>query len=136
MTLAQQMVPYLNFANVRGQPWVTCLQHLASCDLLFDQDPPFPETYGGISVEASIFKLPIISRIAPEAIEFWKRETSLDSPIIQWKDDDDLLKKVYLLATNHEARREHGQTTHDFMKAIHDEKPVVDRFFKIVDDLA
>ncbi len=133
VTRAQQMVPNLIFSTVRGQPWINCLKALASSDLLFDQDPPFPETYGGISVEASCFKLPVVSRVNQYAIDFWKKETGLDSPIIQWSSDDDLLKKCYELATDHGLREQFGQETYTFMKALHDEKPVVDRFLKIVD---
>jgi len=136
MTRAQQLVPNLIYSSVRGQPWINCLKSLAVSDLLFDQDPPFPETYGAISVEASIFKLPVISRVDPFAVDFWKREVGLDSPIIQWIDDEDLFKKVYRLATDAELRRTFGESTYKFMRAIHDEKPVVERFFKMVDEMS
>ncbi len=133
MTRAQQLLPNLNFKQIRGQPWVTCLQAMAESDLLFDQDPPFPETYGGISVEAAAFHLPIVSRIDPYAMEFWKRETGLECPVIQWTDDDDLFKKVYLLAKDKRLRMEFGERCHRFFRAIHDEKPVVERFMKYVE---
>jgi hypothetical protein len=135
MTRAQQLVGNLVFSMVRGQPWINCLKSLACSDLLFDQDPPFPETYGGISVEASIFKLPVISRISPFAIDFWKRETGLTSPIIQWTDDEDLFKKVYKLATEPELRAQFGESTYQFMKALHDEKPVVDRLLRFIEEM-
>jgi len=136
MTRAQQLVPNLIFSMVRGQPWINCLKSMAVADLLFDQDPPFPETYGGISVEASIFKMPIISRVSQYAVDFWKRETGLDSPIIQWSDDEDLFKKVYRLATDQVLRKRFGVSTYKFMRAIHDEKPVVNRFLQIVDEMS
>jgi glycosyltransferase involved in cell wall biosynthesis len=108
---------------------------MSSSHLLYDQDPPFPETYGGISVEASIFKLPIISRISPYAQEFWKRETGLDCPVIQWSSDDDLFRKVYMLAKDAKLRREFGEKCYSFMRAIHDEKPVAERFMKFVEEM-
>lgn len=135
MTRAQQLVPNLIFTMVRGQPWINCLKSMAVSDLLFDQDPPFPETYGGISVEASIFKLPVISRVSQYAVDFWKRETGLDSPIIQWTDDEDLFTKVYKLATDKALREKFGESTYKFMRALHDEKPVVNRFLKMIEDM-
>jgi len=136
MTRAQQLNRHLEFKLIRGQPWVTCLQAMADSDLLFDQDPPFPETYGGISVEASCFKLPIISRISKFAVDFWKHETGLDCPVIQWVDDDDLFKKVYLLAKDKNLRREFGERCYRFMRAIHDEKPVAHRFMKFIEEMS
>ena len=135
MTRAQQLNKKLIFSMIRGQPWINCLKSMAVSDLLFDQNPPFPETYGGIAVEASIFKLPIISRISQYAMEFWKKETGLDCPVIQWKDDDELFKKVYYLSKDRELREKLGDECHRFMKTLHDEKPVVDRFFKLIEDM-
>lgn len=135
VTKAMQMVPTMTFSSVRGQPWVSCLKALASADVLLDQDPPFPEAYGAISVEASIFKMPVVTRIDPDAATKLKELTGWDHPFIQWKDDDDLLEKIYKLGTDPKLRRYLGQKAYDFAKAIHDEKPVVDRFMKIVDEI-
>jgi hypothetical protein len=135
MTQCMQMVPNLTFAHVRGQPWVSCLQSIARSDLVFDQDPPFPEAYGVISVEASIFKLPVITRVAPDCIKYWQQNEGLNSPFVQWRNDADLLEKVYHLATNEKLRETFGEANYKFCKALHDEKPVVDRFLKIVEGI-
>lgn len=135
VTRTQQMNKHLNFKLIRGQPWVTCLQAMSESHLMFDQDPPFPETYGGISVEASCFKMPIISRISPFAQAFWKKETGLECPVIQWTDDDDLFRKVYMLAKDAKLRAEFGEKTYSFMRAIHDEVPVAKRFMKFVEEM-
>jgi len=136
MTQTMQMVPTLTFSTVRGQPWVSCLRAIGQSDLLMDQDPPFPESYGAISVEASIFHIPVVSRIAPPCIDFWREREGLSSPIIQWKNDDDLRDKLYHLATNDKLRHTFGEATYNFMKQLHDEQSVVDRFFKILDGIS
>jgi hypothetical protein len=136
MTQCMQMVPNLTFSSVRGQPWANCLRAIAASNLVFDQDPPFPEAYGAITVEASIFKLPVISRMAPDCIEWYKQNEGLQSPIIQWRNDADLLEKMYHLATNEELRDTFGEATYNFCKALHDEQPVVERFLKIVEGIS
>lgn len=135
MTHCMQLVPDLTFNMVRGQAWVSCLRNIAASDLLFDQDPPFPEAYGAITVEASIFHLPVVSRVAPACIEWYKEHEHLDSPIIQWKNDEDLIEKLYHLATRPELRQTFGDAQYKFCQALHDEQPVVDRFMKIVDGI-
>lgn len=135
VTKAMQLVPNLTFSTVRGQPWVTTLRSLAVSDVLMDQDPPFPEAYGAISVEASIFRNVIVSRIHPECVRWLTEVMGTPPPIIGWKDDDDLMAKLYKLATDEELRKTFGNLAYEWMRKLHDEQPVVDRFMKIVDEI-
>lgn len=135
VTKAMQIVPTLTSSTIRGQPWANCLRAIATSDVLFDQNPPFPAGYGAISIEAAIFKLPVISRVNPDCIKWLMETQGLKVPIIGWKDDDDLLKKVWHLATQPELRKTYGDAMYKFCKQLHDEKPVVDRLLKIFEEM-
>ncbi len=133
VTHAQQACKDLVFTTVRQQTWIATLGILARSDVLLDQAPPFPTAYGALSVEAAIFHLPSFSQVAPECREFIQRYTGLKTPYIIFSDEDDLLKKVLTIATDENLRREFGQMNYEYCKQLHDEKPVVDRFFNIVE---
>jgi hypothetical protein len=133
ITRAQQAVPNLVFTTVRQQTWHATLGIIAKSDVLLDQAPPFPTAYGALSVEAGIFRLPSFSQVAPECRDFIKRHTGLNTPQIAFNDDEDLFKKVTAIATDAELRHEWGNRNYEYCKQLHDEKPVVDRFLKIVE---
>lgn len=135
VTRAMQLLPQLAFTTIRRQTWYYTLRTLASCDVLLDQDPPWPTGYGALAVEAACFKLPIVTRLSYEAIEHLKELTGLKSPFITWVDDEDLLGRLVHLAEHSETRRMLGLEAYKFCKAIHDEKPVVERFFKIIEEM-
>lgn len=134
-TRAMQMDKNIRFTTIRQQPWASCLYMLAHSQVLYDQAPPFPTAYGAISVEASIFKLPVFSQVDPRAREWLKKKTGLDTPFIVFTDEEDLLKKTYSLATQPELRKVFGNACYKYCKALHDERPVVERFFKIVEGM-
>ena len=135
ITRAMQILPDVSFLTIRNQPWYSCLNAIARSDVLFDQDPPFPVGYGGITIEASIFRLPVVTKIDPRCVAWLKRETGLDPPFVKFDGEEDLLEKVCQLAVNPKLRRLLGDLTYRFCKQLHDEKPVVERFFKIVDEM-
>jgi len=132
-TRAQQRCPSMTFTTVRQLPWVSTLNVLAHSDVLYDQAPPFPTAYGALSVEAAIFRLPSFSQVAPECRAFIKRHTGLDTPYITFSDDEDLFRKTVALATDVKIRRMFGDMNYAYCKQLHDEKPVVDRFMRIVE---
>jgi len=134
-TQAQQVVAQMVFTTVKQQPWVTTLGILAGSDVLFDQAPPFPTAYGALSVEAAVFKLPSFSQVAPECRQFIRRETGLDTPFIVFTDEEDLLDKTVLMARDAGLRRRFGLLNYKYCHALHDEKPVVDRFLRIVEEM-
>lgn len=133
MTRVQQICGHTAFQTVHKQPWATTLGILSRSDVLFDQAPPFPTAYGALSVEAGIFHLPSFSQVAPECREFIKRHTGLDTPHIVFEDEEDLFKKVVLLANDPKLRQVLGDANYEYCRRLHDEKPVVERFLKIVE---
>jgi hypothetical protein len=131
-TRAQQSCPSMVFTTIRQQPWATTLSIIAKSDVLYDQAPPFPTAYGALSVEAGIFRLPSFSQVAPECRAFIERHTGLKTPHIVFSDEEDLYKKTVLMATDEKLRREFGEMNYQYCRQLHDEKPVVQRFFDIV----
>lgn len=134
-TRAEQACPNMTFTTVKQQPWIATLGILSKSDVLYDQAPPFPTAYGALSVEAGIFHLPSFSQVAPECRAFIKRQTGLDTPHIVFSDEEDLFKKTVALASDERLRREFGEANYRYCRQLHDEKPVVDRFMKIVDEI-
>lgn len=135
ITRVHQILPQTSFLTIRQQPWFTCLKSIARSDVLFDQDPPFPVGYGGITIEAAIFRLPVVTKIDPRCVAWLKRETGMASPFVTFDGEEDLQEKVLQLAVNAKLRRLLGDMTYKFCKKIHDEKPVVERFMKILDGM-
>ena len=136
VTHVMEHVPYMRFLSIRKQAWASCLTMLSGADVLLDQNPPFPfGGYGAISIEASIFKSPVVTKMDPRCIKWLKEKTGLDSPFITFKDEEELATRVYHLATDEKLRRMFGNLAYKFCKALHDEKPVVERFFKIIEEM-
>lgn len=135
ITRAMQLLPQLAFTMIRRQTWVATLKILSACDVLLDQDPPWPIAYGGISVEAACFKLPVITRIDGDCKLWLEKETRMKSPFITWGDDDDLLERVFMLTKQPELRREFGLRAYRWCKKLHDERPVVDKFMNILEEM-
>lgn len=132
-TRAQQACKSMVFQTIRRQPWVTTLGILARSDVLYDQAPPFPTAYGALSVEAAIFRVPSFSQVAPECRAFIKRQSGLDTPYIVFENVEDLFLKSVIMARDEKTRRHFGDKNYNYCRQLHDEKPVVDRFFKIVE---
>jgi len=128
--------PNATYLTIRNQTWFRCLRLLSNVDLYFDQNTPFICGYGMSSVEASIFKTPCFTRMFPEVIQLIKQKTGFDSPFITFTGEEDLLAKVLKLMEDSSLRRMFGNLTYKYCKAVHDEKPVVKRFLKIVEDMA
>jgi len=128
-------LPYVDYLTIRNQPWVGCLSLLRDVDVYFHQDPPFISSYGTLSIESSIFRIPVVTKITSEVTSIIKRETNFRNPFITFSTDDDLLAKAYMLAENSKLRRTFGNGLYRYCKAVHDEKPVVERFLKVLDEM-
>jgi len=135
VTQAMQLLPQLAFTMIRRQTWVATLKILSACDVLLDQDPPWPMAYGGLTVEASVFKLPVVTRMNPDCQEWLLKKTGLKTPFITWGDDEDLLQRLVYLTEHPEVRAEYGRKAYQFCKELHDERVVVERFFKILEEM-
>ncbi len=133
ITHANQVCPNMGLTTIRQHPWVSCLQTLAQCDVLLDQAPPFPTAYGALSVEAAIFHLPSFSQVSQECQEWIKRKTGLTTPYVTFSDGEDLFRKIVRVTQDEQLRKELGEMNYEYCKKLHDEKPVADRFFKIVE---
>lgn len=132
ITRAQQACRNVVFTSVRQQTWHGTLGVLSRTDVLFDQAPPFPTAYGALSVEAGIFRVPSFSQVDPECRAFIERHTGLKTPYIVFAEEEDLFKKTVLMAKDSKLRKHYGNLNYDYCKQLHDEKPVVNRFFDIV----
>ena len=134
-TRAQQCCPSMIFQSIRQQTWATTLRILSNSDVLYDQAPPFPTAYGALSVEAGIFHMPSFSQVSPECRAFIKDQTGLDTPHIVFSNEEDLFKKTVYLASESDVRKQFGDMNYEYCKQLHDEKPVVDRFLKILEKM-
>jgi len=136
MTQLIKTMPQVHFLTIRHQPWSRVLQLFRSIDVIFDKNPPVEDTsYGNIAVEASVFKIPTVTKLTPKMIKLLKQETGLDSPFVTFDDEVDLTSRVLRLAQDHKLRRMLGNVAYKYCKAVHDEKPVVERFFKILEEM-
>jgi len=59
----------------------------------------------------------------------------LNTPYITFKDSDELTEKSIALAKEPELRKIFGDANYEYCRQLHDEKPVVDRFLKIVEEI-
>jgi len=59
----------------------------------------------------------------------------LHTPFIVWRDEDDLLDKVCRLAADQKLRRRLGDLNYQYCKRLHDERPVAERFLKILEEM-
>lgn len=134
MTRIMRELPDVSFTTIRNQPWLNCLRLLSEADVYLDQDPPFVGSYGIASVEASIFYAASICKMQQPVIEIIKKETGLQSPFITFENIEKLVAELYLLAQDKSLRRNFGKLSHDFCMKIHDEKPVVERFMRLIGD--
>ena len=135
ITQAQQAIKKMVFKTIKMQTWATTLRGLSVSDVLLDQAPPFPTAYGALSVEAGIFRVPSFSRVSVEAQQWIKQKTGLNTPYITFGDEAELLERVLRISTDDKMRQEFGKMNYEYCKALHDEKPVVDKFFKILESM-
>lgn len=135
ITRVMKDLPQVNFQSVKNQPWDSCLRFLSHADVYFDSNAPFEYAYGAVSVEASIFRIPVVTKLSNTVIQKIKELTGLKSPFITFTDEDDLYPRAFRLGADAKLRRKFGKMTYEYCRAVHDEKPVAERFLKIVDGM-
>jgi len=133
ITQAIKEMPSIHYQAIQGVSWDSCLRTLSEVDVYFDQAPPFVGSYGMLAVEASIFKIPVLCQLTTKVQDLIKKETGLDIPFISFRNEEDLFKQVCLLTMNEKLRKKEGQLGYEYCKVLHDEKPVVNRFLKIIE---
>jgi len=138
MTQLIKVLPYVLFKPIRQQPWANVLRSLSQVDVMFDRNPP-PEMdtgYGNVAIEAAIFKVPTVTKMSREMQQLIKAKTGFDNPFVVFEGEDELTRKVFQLAQDVKVRRMLGEMAYKYCKAVHDEKSVVGRFLKIVEEMA
>lgn len=138
--------PNAEYQSMQNMPWDSCLRAMANLTIYYDQC--VIGSYGMAAVEASIFKSAVFCLLRPDVIEIMEKESGLRNPFIQFGDverskeegkllpDLDVLRnQSYMLIDNQRLQRKFGKMAYDYCKKMHDEKPVVKRFLKIVDDM-
>jgi hypothetical protein len=91
--------------------------------------------YGLASVEASIFNSAIFCKLNSQVLDVIKKETGLVSPFIQWETEQELKERSYALVKDPKIRAQFGKLSNTYCKAVHDEKPVAERFIKTVEGM-
>ena len=135
ITDVMKQLPQVNFQNIKNQPWDSCLRFLSHSDVYFDSDAPFLYCYGAVSVEASTFKIPVVTRLSQEVIDRMEKLTGLNSPFVTFVDENDLFVKAYRLGSEPKLRRRFGELAYKYCRAIHDEKPVAQKFMNVIEEM-
>jgi hypothetical protein len=126
--------PWVEYQPIQNMPWDACLRTIAQSNVMFDSC--LTGSYGLVSVEAAVFRLPVVCRISSEVAEMMEKESGCGQPFIQLPDEDSLRTQVFMLCDPTHGpgiRDKLGGMNYRYCKAMHDEKPVVKRFLRIVD---
>ncbi len=131
-----QDAPQVLYMPIQNMPWDGCLRAISQSNILFDS--ALTGSHGMVSVEAAIFKIPVFCRIAPEIAGIMERESGLPQPFIQWPDEEELKTQIFMacdLTHGPRIRKMFGDMNYHYCKRMHDEKPVVERFIKIIEEM-
>ena len=126
-------IPTAHYRPMQNIPWDSCLKTMGTLDVFYDQC--VLGAYGTAAVEASIFELPTICLLKQDVVEHMAALSGKRQPFIQFKNEDDLYEISMRLCMDAELRHDFGRMAYIYSKAIHDEKPVAERFMKIVSDM-
>jgi len=118
------------YLAIQNQPWDSCLRSMAGMNIFYDQC--ILGAYGTAAVEASIFKMPVVCTITPDVAEIMERESGVSQPFIQFETEEQLEHISLKLLETPSLRKRFGKGCYEYCKAMHDEKPVADRFLNIV----
>lgn len=89
-------------------------------------------SYGLTCVEAGIFKIPAFTWLTEESYQLYAKLAGSPPPLITWHSLKDLFNKLQGLYNDPKMRLELGLQLHDWMRPLHDEKAVVERYMQIV----
>ena len=118
------------YLPIQHQPWDSCMRSMAGMNIFFDQC--LLGAYGTAAVEASIFKMPVVCTINPDVQKIMEKESGISQPFIQFETEEQLEHIVLRLLEDESLRRRFGKGCYKYCKAMHDEKPVAERFLNIV----
>lgn len=119
--------PNITYVPIKGHSWDSCLRMISQVDIFLDQAKL--GAYGTAAVEASIFKIPTLCLIDETVGKHIQQLTGLDQPFITFTDENDLAEKLFTLSHRPDLRNMFGEKQFEYCRKVHDEKPVVERFF-------
>jgi len=138
--------PNAEYVGIQNQPWANCLRMMSNINIFYDQC--LIGAYGCAAVEASIFKAAVFCLLDPDVMAMMEKESGLPNPFIQFANpvasqekhelvpDTDILRtQSYMLVDNPKLQRKFGKMAYAYCKKMHDEKPVAERFLKIVEGM-
>lgn len=123
--------PWVRTINVMNTNWDACLRTMSSFDAYFDQ--ALIGSYGLSAVEVAIFKIPVIVRLKQDVLDYIHAETGFKTTgMINFNSQTELAERLDWLARRADIRRMFGKAVYDYASKVHDEKPVVDRYMRIL----
>lgn len=128
-----QASPTVDYIPIQNMSWDSCLGELSRADIYFDQH--IIGAYGLASVEASIFKAATFCKLNTTVQDILKSQTGACAPFVTWETEQELRDAATALVQDKALRQKVGESCYKFSKAVHDEKPVADRFIKLVEGL-
>jgi hypothetical protein len=131
ITKVIKQIPNAEYMPIQNLSWDSCMRTMAMLDIFYDQCVLM--AYGTAAVEAAVFKMPVICPLKQSVMDAMKEATDAPQPFIQFKTEGELEDISVLLCLQKKGREEFGERAYNYAKAVHDEKPVADKFMSIVE---
>lgn len=128
-----QASPIVDYIPIQNMSWDSCLSEMSRCNIYYDQ--ALIGAYGTSSVEASIFKAAVFCKLNSNVQDILEAQTGAQAPFVTWSTEQELREASAALVQDPALRMKVGESCYKFSKAVHDEKPVADRFIKLVEGL-
>jgi hypothetical protein len=124
--------------NVRSSivintPWDSAMRKFSEFYISLGNAAPIP-SYGLTCVEAGVFRIPAATYMDEAGRKMYEEILGSAPPLIAWGGLKDLFHKLQRLVEDATMRRELGQALHDWMRPLHDEPNVVERYMQMVLD--
>jgi len=133
ITKVCSQIPNGEYLPIQMLPWDSCMRTMAKMDVFYDQC--VLGAYGTAAVEAAIFKLPVICPLKPRVHEEMEKLSGMPQPFIQFNDEEELEHISLRLCAEPELRAAFGLKVYTYCKAVHDDKPVAERFMGIINQM-
>ena len=112
-------------------PWDSCMRKMSEFDVALGNAAPI-SSYGLTCVEAGVFKIPAATFMNEDGRKMYEAIVGSAPPLISWVSLKDLFHKLQKLSEDAKMRRDLGKKLHDWMRPLHDEAPVVERYMRMV----
>jgi hypothetical protein len=128
-----QSSPDIDYIPIQNMSWDSCLSEMSRAQIYYDQH--LIGAYGTSAVEASIFKAAVFCKLSTNVQDILKSQVGASAPFIQWETEQEIREASSALVQDKGLRDKIGEACYKFSKAVHDEKPVAERFIKLVEGL-